>query len=83
MGRLLLIILIIVAVVLLWKAFGPGSHRQTTGAQKQQLPREVMGPDDDPDFLWKLQKQQHDERKRREQQEKQAKKNRDGEDDAA
>ncbi len=66
MGRLLLILLIIVAVVLVWKAFGPGSwkrNRPTGGAEK---PRAVKGPDDDEEFLWNIEKNRFKERRARE-----------------
>ncbi|WP_448851648.1 hypothetical protein [Corynebacterium sp. 335C] len=59
MGRVLLIVLVIVAIVLLWKAFGPGSRRRA------QPPRGPVGPDDDPDFLWTLDKRRYDEERER------------------
>ncbi|AIG63610.1 hypothetical protein CATYP_01730 [Corynebacterium atypicum] len=52
MGRVILIVLIVLALVLLWKAFGPGSWNQAGGNQ----PREIKGPDDDEEFLWTLEK---------------------------
>ncbi|MEU5842494.1 hypothetical protein [Rhodococcus sp. NPDC047139] len=35
--------------VLLWKAYGPASRP----------PTRVVGPDDDPDFLWKVDREVH------------------------
>ncbi len=42
---LLAIVGALTIAVLLWKAFGPGLRSQ---------PTRVIGPDDDPDFLWKV-----------------------------
>lgn len=51
MGRLVLLILLIAAAVLIWKAFGPATWKRN--APVQQRPK---GPDDDPDFLWEIEK---------------------------
>lgn len=67
MGRLLILIALIAVAVLLWKAFGPGS-RNRGAAQRPtatHTPRSIAppkGPDDDPDFLFRLNR---DEFKRR------------------
>lgn len=62
MGRLVLLLLIIVAAVLVWKAFGPGSrNRNQMGAQQPQ--RQIKGPDDDEEFLWNLEKNQFKQRR--------------------
>lgn len=67
MGRLLLILLIIVAVVLVWKAFGPGSwKRNRPAAPGAEEPRAVKGPDDDEEFLWNIEKNRFKERRARE-----------------
>lgn len=65
MGRVLLLLLIVVAVVLLWKAFGPKSRQksQVANAQPQQA---IKGPDDDEDFLWNLEKNRFKERRAKE-----------------
>lgn len=63
MGRLLLVLLIIVAIVLVWKAFGPSSWKRN---QPAQPPREIKGPDDDEEFLWNLEKNRFKERRARE-----------------
>ena len=47
MGRLLLIILVIVAIVLLWKAFKPSTWKRNAEINQGQAPRAVKGPDDD------------------------------------
>lgn len=66
MGRLLLILLIVVAVVLLWKAFGPGSRKQTGRSTDPAPQPQIKGPDDDEEFLWNLEKQRFKERREQE-----------------
>lgn len=60
MGRLILLLLIIAAVVLLWKAFAPQS---LGGAPRPQQRPMIKGPDDDEDFLWQLEKEQFKKRR--------------------
>ncbi|WPF66425.1 MULTISPECIES: hypothetical protein [unclassified Corynebacterium] len=67
MGRLILIALIVVAVVLLWKAFGPGTWNRPNPLKRSPQPPAIKGPDDDPDFLWNIDKQRFKERRAREQ----------------
>lgn len=67
MGRLILIALIVVAVVLLWKAFGPGTWNRPNPLRKPPQAPTIKGPDDDPDFLWNIDKQRFKERRAREQ----------------
>lgn len=64
MGRVIVILLIIAALVLIWKAFGPSSWNRTQPHRPEQ-PR-IKGPDDDEDFLWELEKRQFKERRARE-----------------
>lgn len=72
MGRLIILILVIVTIVMLWKAFGPGRGNSSSvgqlgrrqNRQLDQQPR-AKGPDDDPDFLWNIEKERF--KKRREQ----------------
>lgn len=67
MGRLILLILIIAAIVLVWKAFGPGTwnkNRQQLEAQRRQ--QQVKGPDDDENFLWELEKNRFKKRRAQE-----------------
>lgn len=47
---LLALIGAITLAVLLWKAFGPELRRP---------PTRVLGPDDDPEFLWKVDREVH------------------------
>lgn len=51
---LLALVAIVVVAVLCWKAFGPGHTTSAPGT----APRRVLGPDDDPEFLWRLSRQQ-------------------------
>ena len=64
MGRIILLLLIIAAVVLVWKAFGPSSWNQKK--TPTVAPREIKGPDDDEDFLWQLEKEAFKQRRQRE-----------------
>ena len=64
MGRLLLILLVIVAVVLVWKAFGPSSWKRNQKAGA--APRAIKGPDDDEEFLWNIEKNRFKQRRARE-----------------
>lgn len=71
MGRLILLILLIAAIVLVWKAFGPGTwskNRQQLEAQRQQ---QIKGPDDDENFLWELEKNRFKKRRAQEEAERQ------------
>ncbi len=63
MGRLLLVLLVVVAVVLVWKAFGPKTWQRNQVAPQ---PREIKGPDDDEEFLWRIEKERFKERRARE-----------------
>ncbi|MDO4686098.1 MAG: hypothetical protein Q4A92_06075 [Corynebacterium sp.] len=56
MGRIILILLILAALFLLWKAFGPGTW-------KKPEPPAVKGPDDDEEFLWNLEKHRFKQRR--------------------
>ncbi|AWT25358.1 hypothetical protein [Corynebacterium provencense] len=69
MGRLIILILVIVTVVVLWRAFGPGSAaraakgRDRVGGTEH---RQVAGPEDDPDFLWEIRKRRFKEQREKE-----------------
>lgn len=63
MGRFLLLLLVILAIFLLWKAFGPPSRRNQDARPVQP---EIKGPDDDEEFLWNIEKQRFKERRERE-----------------
>lgn len=64
MGRLLVLIILIAAAILIWKAFGPSTWQSKS--LKPQRPPQIKGPDDDPEFLWKLEKEQFKRRKEQE-----------------
>ena len=75
MGRLLLLALVVLAVALLWRAFGPGSAERygslRGGSQPQVEQRPVIkGPDDDEEFLWNIEKNRFKERRAREEAER-------------
>ncbi|MBC7300242.1 MAG: hypothetical protein H5T78_04750 [Nocardia sp.] len=55
MTYLLALIAIVAIAVLCWKAFGPEMPRPSSGR------RPILGPDDDPEFLWRLGKQPRDD----------------------
>ena len=58
MTYLLALIAIVAIAVLCWKAFGPERPRPRSGPPPR---RPVLGPDDDPEFLWRLGKQRRDD----------------------
>lgn len=67
MGRVLLLLLIIIAIVLLWKAFKPSTWKRSPRAlDSAPAPREVKGPDDDEEFLWNIEKNRFKERRAQE-----------------
>ena len=71
MGRLVLLLMVIVTVVLLWKAFGPqtwgnGSPMRRRGVAKRRDELPHKGPDDDPDFLWNIEKERFKQRRAQE-----------------
>ncbi len=68
MGRILLLLLIVLAIYLVWKAFGPSTWRRNQDSSGYegfaagsgpagQRPKAIKGPDDDEDFLWQLEKE--------------------------
>ncbi|MEU8896630.1 hypothetical protein [Nocardia sp. NPDC048505] len=58
MTYLLALIAVVAIAVLCWKAFGP--ERMSEQAPRTPQPKRVVGPDDDPEFLWRLSKQRRD-----------------------
>lgn len=63
MGRLLLLLLLIAAVVFVAYAFRPQWFR-SRGSDAEPEPR-IKGPDDDDEFLWQLKKEQFKKRRER------------------
>ncbi|ERS39459.1 hypothetical protein HMPREF1292_00915 [Corynebacterium sp. KPL1995] len=70
MGKLILLALIILAAVLVWKAFGPASWNQNRQMKTAERPA-IKGPDDDEEFLWNIEKNRFKERRRQEQERQQ------------
>lgn len=54
MTYVLALIAIVVIAVLCWKAFGPVGPTSPTGPARKR----VVGPDDDPEFLWRISRPQ-------------------------
>ncbi|AHW63110.1 hypothetical protein [Corynebacterium glyciniphilum] len=82
MGRLVIVVLVIVTVIVLWKAFGPKTWNNTSrtpqnnqfpslGRQKNQVVKN-KGPDDDPDFLWNIKKERFKAQREAERREQEA-----------
>ncbi|MEU7633996.1 hypothetical protein AB0C34_29155 [Nocardia sp. NPDC049220] len=57
---LLALIAVVTIAVLCWKAFGPEKAGRTTPQAHSPRRRRAIGPDDDPEFLWRLSHQQRD-----------------------
>ncbi|WP_405134524.1 hypothetical protein [Nocardia sp. NBC_01388] len=55
MTYLLALIAVVAVAMLCWKAFGPQRPARTGAASAPH--KRVIGPDDDPDFLWRLSRQ--------------------------
>ena len=75
MGRLLLLALVVLAVALLWRAFGPGSaerYGSLRGGSQWQVEQKpvIKRPDDDEEFLWNIEKNRFKERRAREEAER-------------
>ncbi|WP_018297831.1 hypothetical protein [Corynebacterium lubricantis] len=73
MGRILLVILIIVAIWLLWRAFGPGSQKRLDAMSSPNQSPAIKGPDDDEEFLWNIEKTRFKERRAKEEADRRAK----------
>lgn len=70
MGRVIVFILIIAALVLIWKAFGPQTWRGNQAQSSAPEPR-IKGPDDDENFLWEIEKRQFKQRRAQEEAQRQ------------
>ncbi|WP_225731586.1 MULTISPECIES: hypothetical protein [unclassified Nocardia] len=61
MTYLLALIAVVTVAVLCWKAFGPDKAAGPTVPHTRSSRRKrVMGPDDDPEFLWRISRQHRD-----------------------
>ncbi|MET8774424.1 hypothetical protein AB0H49_14665 [Nocardia sp. NPDC050713] len=57
MTYLLALIAIVAVAVLCWKAFGPVRESGLNPRSPQR--KRILGPDDDPEFLWRISRQEH------------------------
>lgn len=58
MTYLLALIAVVAVAVLCWKAFGPEKSAGPSATHSRPPQRKrVVGPDDDPEFLWRLSRQ--------------------------
>jgi hypothetical protein len=57
---LLALIAVVAVAVLCWKAFGPGRARRIGAGRSPSRRNQVIGPDDDPEFLWRISRPRHD-----------------------
>ncbi|MFI9510635.1 hypothetical protein [Nocardia sp. NPDC052566] len=61
MTYLLALIAVVAVAVLCWKAFGPEkSAGPTTPPTRSPQRKQIKGPDDDPEFLWRISRQHRD-----------------------
>ena len=65
MGRIILLLLFVLAAYLVWKAFGPSTWKK----HEVEQPRAIKGPDDDEEFLWNLEKERFKQRRAQEEEE--------------
>ncbi|MDO5098971.1 MAG: hypothetical protein Q4D85_09435 [Corynebacterium sp.] len=65
MGRLILLLLLILAAYIVWRAFGPHTWNRNIN-RANQPPQMIKGPDDDENFLWELEKKQFKQRRAQE-----------------
>ncbi|WP_327110407.1 hypothetical protein OHB12_21740 [Nocardia sp. NBC_01730] len=60
MTYLLALIAMAAVAVLCWKAFGPEKAGPTAPQALSPRRKRIIGPDDDPEFLWRLSRQHRD-----------------------
>ncbi|WP_028477108.1 hypothetical protein [Nocardia sp. CNY236] len=60
MTYLLALIAVVAIAVLCWKAFGLERTGPTAPQTRSPQRKRVIGPDDDPEFLWHLSRQHRD-----------------------
>lgn len=60
MTYLLALIAVVAIAVLCWKAFVPERTGPTAPQTRSPQRKRVIGPDDDPEFLWRLSRQHRD-----------------------
>lgn len=60
MAYLLALIAVVAVAMLCWKAFGPQRPNRIGAGRTAARRNRVMGPDDDPEFLWRISHQGRD-----------------------
>lgn len=65
MGRLILLLCLVLAAYIVWRAFGPHTWNRNLNHTSQPA-RKIKGPDDDENFLWELEKKQFKQRRAQE-----------------
>ncbi|MCX4099284.1 hypothetical protein [Nocardia sp. alder85J] len=60
MTYLLALIAVVAVAVLCWKAFGPERARRIGAGRPSSRRNRIIGPDDDPEFLWRISPPRHD-----------------------
>ncbi|MBY8855564.1 hypothetical protein K7711_03665 [Nocardia sp. CA2R105] len=60
MTYLLALIAVVAVAVLCWKAFGPQRANRIGAGHTVSRRKRVIGPDDDPEFLWRISHKGHD-----------------------
>ncbi|MFI5780370.1 hypothetical protein [Nocardia sp. NPDC051570] len=60
MTYLLALIAVVAVAVLCWKAFGPEPSHRIGAGRKPSHRNRIVGPDDDPEFLWRISRQHRD-----------------------
>jgi hypothetical protein len=57
---LLVLIAVVAVAVLCWKAFGPQRPNRIGAGHTASKRNSVKGPDDDPEFLWRISRHHRD-----------------------
>jgi hypothetical protein len=57
---LLALIAVVAVAMLCWKAFGPQRPHRIGAGHAVSHRKPVKGPDDDPEFLWRISRQHRD-----------------------
>ncbi len=60
MTYLLALIAVIAVAMLCWKAFGPQQTNRIGAGRAGSQRKRAIGPDDDPEFLWRISHQGRD-----------------------
>jgi hypothetical protein len=57
---LLALIAVVAVAMLCWKAFGPQRPNRIGAGHTASQRKPIKGPDDDPEFLWRISRQHRD-----------------------